>query len=64
MLGGNKSVVDISMTPHNKTHKRHAALSFHLFRELIVVGVISYYFTQSSLNLDGMLSKNWSRDNA
>ena len=33
MFGDNKSVVDSSMTPHGKIHKRHVALSFHHVRE-------------------------------
>ena len=35
MFGDNKLVVDSSMTPHAKLHKRHNALSFHCVHEAI-----------------------------
>ena len=46
------------MTPHSKTHKRHAALSFRRDRETIVVGIIFSYFTQVSIILAGTM-KNY-----
>lgn len=59
MFGDNKSVVDSSMTPHGKTHKRHIALSFHRVREAIAANTINYQFIDSGINPADILSKHW-----
>jgi hypothetical protein len=36
VFGDNKNVIDASLTPHAKLHKRHNTLSFHRVREAAV----------------------------
>ena len=59
MFGDNKSVVDSSMTPHGKIHKRHVALSFHRVREAIAANIINYQFIDGKINPADVLSKHW-----
>ena len=59
MFGDNRSVVDSSMTPHAKIHKRHVALSFHRVREAIAAKIVSYYFIPGEINPADILSKHW-----
>ena len=59
MFGDNRSVVDSSMTPHAKIHKRHVALSFHRVREAIATKIIGYYFIPGKINPADILSKHW-----
>ena len=59
MFGDNESVVDSSMTPHGKIHKRHVALSFHRVREAIAANIINYQFIDGKLNPADILSKHW-----
>ena len=59
MFGDNKSVVDSSMTPHAKIHKRHVALSFHRVREAIVAKIVGYHFINGNINPADVLSKHW-----
>ena len=58
MFGDNKSVVDSSMTPHGKIHKRHVALSFHRVRESIAAKFIFYHFIGGKHNSADVLSKH------
>ena len=58
MFGDNKSVVDSSMTPHAKIHKRHVALSFHRVREAIAAKIIRYHFIIGNINPANILSKH------
>ena len=59
MFGDNRSVVDSSMTPHAKIHKRHVALSFHRVREAIAANIIDYFFIPGEINPADILSKHW-----
>ena len=59
MFGDNRSVVDSSMTPHAKIHKRHVALSFHRVREAIAAKIVGYYFMPGEINPADILSKHW-----
>ena len=59
MFGDNKSVVDSSIIPHAKLHKRHNALSFHRVREAIASGAISFFHIDGDLNPADILSKHW-----
>ena len=59
MFEDNDSVVNISMTPQGKIHKRHVALSFHRVREAIAAKIIYYHFINGKINPAGILSKNW-----
>ena len=58
MFGDNRSVVDSSMTPHAKIHKRHVALSFHRVREAIAAKIVGYYFIPGEINPADILSKH------
>ena len=59
MFGDNRSVVDSSMTPHAKIHKRHAALSFHRVREAIAAKIVGCYFVPGEINSADAHSKHW-----
>ena len=62
MFGDNKSVVDSSMTPNGKLHKRHIALSFHRVRESIAAGIVNYLFIDGKHNPADALSKHWAHN--
>ena len=53
------SVVNSSITPQVKIHKRHVALSFHRVREAIAATIISYHFINGKINPADVLSKHW-----
>ena len=57
--GDNRSVVDSSMTPYAKIHKRHVALSFYCVREAIAAKIIGYHFINGEINPADILSKHW-----
>ena len=59
MFGNNGIVVNSSMTPHGKTHKRHAALSFHRVREAIADKIIACHLINGKINPVDVLSKHW-----
>ena len=59
MFGDNKSVVDTSMIPHHKIHKRHVALSIHRVREAVAAGFAKYFHIAGSINPSDILSKHW-----
>ena len=59
MFGDNKSVVNSSMTPHSKLHKRHNALSLHRVREAIAMGIFRFIHLFGGDNPSNMLSKHW-----
>jgi hypothetical protein len=59
IFGENDLVVNSSMTPHAKLHKRHNALSFHRVREAISAKIIGFYHIASESNVADILSKNW-----
>ena len=63
MFGDNDSVVNSSMTPFGKIHKRHVALSFHRVREAIAAKIISYQFINGKINPADILSKHWAHHN-
>jgi hypothetical protein len=57
MLGDNKTVVESSIRPHAKLHKRHMALSFHRVREAIAAKIIGFYHVDGVRNPTDILSK-------
>ena len=57
MLGGNARLVNSRMTPQGKTHKSHAALSFHRARGAIAAKIVSYQFISGKINTMDILSK-------
>ena len=59
MFGDNKSVIDSSMIPHAKLHKRHNFLSFHRVREAIAAKLLRFIFIPSNINPADILSKHW-----
>jgi hypothetical protein len=59
MFGDNKTVVESSVRPHAKLHKRHNALSFHRVREAIAAKIIDFYHIDSPANPADVLSKHW-----
>ena len=59
MFGDNKSVIDISMIPYAKLHKRHNFLSFHRVREAIAAKLLKFIFIPSTINPADILSKHW-----
>ena len=59
LFGDNKSVVDSSVIPHGKLHKRHTALSFHCVREIIASGIVVFTFLKGKLNPADILTKHW-----
>lgn len=59
MFGDNKSVVDSSITPHGKLHKRQHILSYHHVREAIAMKVIAFYHIDGEINVADVLSKHW-----
>ena len=62
MFGDNKSVVDSSMHPHAKLHKRHTMLSFHRVRQAIAHNVLSFFHIDGKINPADILSKHWSHN--
>jgi hypothetical protein len=59
MFGDNKTVVDSSMIPYGRLHKRHTALSFHRVREAVASGMVGFYHIASEENPADILSKHW-----
>jgi hypothetical protein len=59
MFGDNKTVVESSIRPHAKLHKRHMALSFHRVREAIAAGIVGFYHVDGVRNPADILSKHW-----
>ena len=59
MFGDNESVVNSSIHPHAKLHKRHTALSFHRVREAIAAKIVLFYHIPGVLNVADILSKHW-----
>ena len=62
MFGDNKSVVDNSMHPHAKFHKRHTMLSFHHVRQAIAHKILSFFHIDGKYNPADVLSKHWSHN--
>ena len=59
MFGDNKSVVDSSVMPHSRLHKRHMALAFHRVREAIAAKIVAFYHIGGDENVADILSKHW-----
>ena len=60
MFGDNESVVNSSVRPHAKLHKRHNALSFHRVREAVAAKFVVFSFIPGEMNPADILSKHWS----
>ena len=59
MFGDNQSVVNSSMQPHSKLHKRHNALAYHKTRDAIAAGILRFIHIRSENNPADILSKHW-----
>ena len=59
MFGDNESVVNSSIQPHSKLHKRHNALSYHRVREAIASGYVVLTYLPGKYNPADILSKHW-----
>ena len=58
ILGYDDKEVSSSVTPHRKTHKRHAASSFHCVREVTSAKIIACNFINGTINPADFLSKH------
>ena len=59
LFGDNRTVVNSSVTPKARLHKRHVLLSFHRVREAIAAKVISFSFIPGTINPADILTKSW-----
>ena len=59
MFGDNKTVVNSSILPKARLHKRHVLLSFHRVREAIAAGLLYFIHIPGDLNPADILSKLW-----
>jgi hypothetical protein len=59
MFGDNNSVVNSSMKPEAKLHKRHVMLSFHRVREAIASKILYFFHIPGEHNPADILSKHW-----
>ena len=62
MFGDNKSVVDSSMHPNAKLHKRHTMLSFHRVRQAIAHKIVIFFHIDGKDIPADILSKHWSHN--
>jgi len=59
MFGDNESVVNSSINPHSRLHKRHTLLSYHFVREAIASGTYVFLHISGENNPADILSKHW-----
>jgi hypothetical protein len=59
IFGDNKTVINASLTPHAKLHKRHNALSFHREREAVTSKYVTIFHLPGEYNPADILSKHW-----
>jgi hypothetical protein len=59
VFGDNKTVIDASLTPHAKLHKRHNSLSFHCVQEAVVSKYVMIFHLPGRYNPANILSKHW-----
>jgi hypothetical protein len=59
VFGDNKTVINTSLTPHAKLHKRHNALSFHCVREAAMSKYVTIFHLLGKYNPANILSKHW-----
>jgi hypothetical protein len=59
VFGDNKTVIDASLTPHAKLHKRHNALSFHFVQEAVASKYVMIFHLPGKYNPADILSKHW-----
>jgi hypothetical protein len=59
LIGDNEAVVNASIDPNSRQHKRHTSLSFHRVREAIASGMTNFYHVPGNINPADILSKHW-----
>jgi hypothetical protein len=59
VFGDNKTIINASLTPHAKLHKRHNALSFHHVREAVASKYVMIFHLLGEYNPANILSKHW-----
>jgi hypothetical protein len=59
VFGDNKTIINVSSTPHAKLHKRHNALSFHHVREAFPSKYVTIFHLPGKYNPANILSKHW-----
>ncbi len=59
MFGDNESVVNSSVQPHAKLHKRHNVLSFHRVHELVAAKYVVFSLIPGEIDPADILSKHW-----
>lgn len=62
MYGDNEAVVNSSMKPYARLHKRHNNLSFHKVRESIASKMIMFHHIPGKINPSDIVIKQWSRN--
>ena len=62
MFVDNDSLVNTSINPQGKIHKRRLALFFLRVREDIAAKIASYYFINGNINPEDILSKHWAHN--
>jgi hypothetical protein len=55
----NKTIINASLTPHAKLHKRHNALSFHRVQEAVASKYVTIFHLPGEYNPADILSKHW-----
>jgi hypothetical protein len=56
IFGDNKTVIDASLTPHAKLHRRHKALSFHCVREAVTSKYVTIFHLPGKYNPANILA--------
>jgi hypothetical protein len=59
VFGDNKTIINASLTPHAKLHKRHNALSFHCVWEAVASKYVTIFHLPGEYNPADILSKHW-----
>jgi hypothetical protein len=59
IFGHNKTIIDASLTPHAKLHKRHNALSSHHVQEAVASKYVTIFHLPGEYNPADILSNHW-----
>ena len=58
LFGGNLSVILNSQNPAADLSKKYVAISFHVFREAVAVGIIEPYWIRGKYNTSDLMTKH------
>ena len=64
VFGDNESMINSSIIPHARLHKRHNILSYHYVRSMIASGFLNMQHLPSESNAADVCSKNWGYQSA